>query len=534
MPMPARLLRVGLNRAAAGVASSRPGRTRLCFEPLEDRRLLAGLTLVTHGFQIFGDRPAWLDSWQDAIAKRVDPNGTDASRYEVFIGEDNSNISKYDPATPALAETASGEVIVTLDWAERSNDFFLFGDGSDSTADLIAQEVVPFLTNAYPGLGITAPLLQLPIHLIGHSRGASVVTELARELGERGAWVEHLSLLDPHPLVAGQDDFVNGDEEDPPIVLYENLLFADNIWRADGDSLDFNGEFVEGALNLELDDSILDNGGYSLGHSDTHLFYYGTIDLALDAQEDGTSVPNGWYAAHGVDRAEYGFYFSRLGGGFETISADHLATGFGGNAAREPLTRSGSQWPNVMLDVAVGPVYAGETFDLTLSYQDVDTGATISAWLDTDRNPFNGDTGVLVHTESLAATGNSIVSESTSWTLPDGADGVYYLKTLIEDGSQQRFAYAPRRLSIVPDQDQPPSHPSLPNSNADSILIPVLPTLPALGPSESDLRENAWWAGLQDLDDEAMPVKVLGELQVRFEHTLSTASIQNFSRTRLG
>ncbi len=534
MPMPARLLRVGVNRAAAGGASSRPGRTRLCFEPLEDRRLLAGLTLVTHGFQAFGDRPDWLDSWQDAIAERVDPSGTDASRYEVFIGEDSSSISKYDPATPALTETASGEVIVTLDWAERSNDFFLFGDGSDSTADLIAAEVVPYLTTAFPGLGIIAPLAGLPIHLIGHSRGASVVTELARELGEAGLWVEHLSLLDPHPLVAGQDDFVSGDEEDPPIELYENVYFTDNIWRADGDSLDFNGEFVEGALNLELDDSIIDNGGYSLGHSDTHLFYYGTIDLALDAQEDGTSVPNNWYAAHGVDRAEFGFYFSRIGGGFETISADYLATGFGGNAAREPLTRSGSQWPNVMLDVAVGPIYAGETFDLTLRYQDVDTGATISAWLDTDRNPFNGDTGVLVHTESLAATGNSIVSESTSWTLPDGADGVYYLKTLIEDGSQQRFAYAPQRLSIVPDQDQPPSQPGLPNSNADSMLIPALPMLPALGPSESDLRANAWWAGLQDLDDEATPVKVLDELQVRFERTLSTASIQNFSRTRLG
>ena len=39
-----------------------------------------------------------------------------------------------------------------------------------------------------------------PVDLIGHSRGASLNTELARKLAERGIWVDDFTSLDPHPV----------------------------------------------------------------------------------------------------------------------------------------------------------------------------------------------------------------------------------------------------------------------------------------------------------------------------------------------
>ncbi len=457
-------------------------------EPLEERRLLAGLTLITHGFQITGDRPGWLDSWQDAIAERIDPGGFDASRYEIFIGEDDASIRRYDPGTPAIDQTASGEVIVTLDWAERSNDFFLFGDGSDSTTDIIAAEVLPYLTSAFPALGITAPLAQLPVHLIGHSRGASFAAELARELGEIGAWVEQVTLLDPHPLVAGQDDFVSDSEEDPPVALTENVFFADNYWRKNGDYLDFNGEPVDGALNFELDGNILDNGGYSLDHSDVHLFYYGTIDLALNAQEDGTTVPNNWYAGHGVARDEIGFAYTRIAGGLDAVAVDFIGAPFGGAAARTALARTGPQWPNVMLTIDAGLLYSGDEAAISLRYQDVDTGATISAWLDTDLNPHNGDTGISVLTLNVAATGNAHATASESWTVADGLGGTYFVKTLIDDGGRRRFSYPANTVTIAPDQPVADSAPGGVANQDDPSLIDAPVILPALSGSE----RGAW------------------------------------------
>ena len=75
-----------------------------------------------------------------------------------------------------------------------------FGGGYHrSTVDVAAavaeKLLLPnFLTD------LVTPVAELPFHLIGHSRGASLVGELAKKLGEQGVWVDQVTTLDPHPV----------------------------------------------------------------------------------------------------------------------------------------------------------------------------------------------------------------------------------------------------------------------------------------------------------------------------------------------
>ncbi len=80
------------------------------------------------------------------------------------------------------------------------------------------------------------PLATLPLHLIGHSRGGSVVTEIARSLGKNGVWVDHVTTLDPVP-VAGFGDAA--------VTTWENVLYADNFYQQLGSFLIPTGQAVK-------------------------------------------------------------------------------------------------------------------------------------------------------------------------------------------------------------------------------------------------------------------------------------------------
>jgi hypothetical protein len=184
---------------------------------LEPRVLLAGVTIITHGFWSDASEAGWMDSMARAIAERGE--GIDATVYRVVLtdGGNSSNPVEVDtlstqllrgpfPTGSTLGPAPNNpEIFILLDWSTMAGEFrwdprTWLGGHHRSTVD-VAQAIVPRLLDGNLGLlGLTTPLAQMPFHLIGHSRGGSLVAEMAYLLGKRGVWVDQVTTLDPHPV----------------------------------------------------------------------------------------------------------------------------------------------------------------------------------------------------------------------------------------------------------------------------------------------------------------------------------------------
>jgi hypothetical protein len=430
----------------------------------------AGVTVITHGWG--GNVTDWVIPMGDKIPQHQGFPGSNSASYQISITRNGSGVYSFsqtflDGVSPLVSD--SGEIVIALDWSSLSSTLGV------STRHIATNAALALLsTNLIPDLG-GRPLAELPLHLVGHSRGGSVMAELARILGAQGVWVDHLTTLDPYP--------VNPLYGDPAMVNYGNVLFADDYWQ----SIDApKGQALAGAYNRHL--TALTNGGYPVGsaHSDTHLWYHGTVDLSTPTGDNSALITSAerplWWTASEAGGTNSGFFYSLIGGGNRLSNLEpagpgtgriidgfnqlwDLGAGVAANPAtnRTRLTLNNGAWPNLIRLHLTGPshVSVGDPVPLAFYYQygaTTSAVATVRLCLDPDSNPYNGNE-TLVFQSAAPGTGTSNVyytalnvSMNPALVLP----GTYSVFGRVGDAARARYLYAPQKLILEPSR-QPPS-----------------------------------------------------------------------------
>jgi len=432
------------------------------------------VTIITHGLN--GDADGWVTGMAEQIPNYSSFSGTNYSFYKVYFvsaagGGYQLAWSRLGGDLPSI--TDSGEIIVAFDWSQLA-------DGNSYNTYQIASVLSQALTstNFISELNGHA-LCEMPIHLIGHSRGGSVMCETSRLLGTNGVWVDHLTTLDPHPLNDSNFplDGLRYSAVDAPCATYENVLFHDNYWQ--NIAFVVYGESVAGAYIRQL--TYL-TGGYSSDHSNVHLWYHGTVDErnpADDTEAQLTSTEfSTWYTPNENYGYDAGFKWSLIGGGDRTSNFQPEGTGYpvisdgynqawdlgAGQAGNRTLLPSNSgDWPNVMKFnlVSTKQIQQGSNALFSLYYQWAQpntSNATVSLYLDDDFNPNNGNSHLIKQTvvSGTGTSGSSISFWISSSPLSAGLNptnapvGYHSLYAKITGGGKTRYLYAPEIIQVLP------------------------------------------------------------------------------------
>jgi hypothetical protein len=419
--------------------------------------LAGGVTVITHGFN--SDITSWILPMASRFPGHPGFPGTQLTCYEIEItasgGGFTSTATRLDGPAPDASD--SGEIVVKLDWSSIDT-------GQASTGQVAAAAASALLSTGLIPENDGRPLAELPLHLIGHSRGASVVSEISRELGKRGVWVDHLTFLDPVPVASYGDAAVQ---------VWENILYADNFYQRLNAlfGLDPMGNAVTGAYNRRL---LNLNGANASAHSDVHLWYHGTIELgplATDTQQTiNSTIRSNWWTAAESSGAAAGFHFSRIGGG-DRLSAvmpagagtDAINKGYnrlwdlgaGVAANRSLVTGKNALWPSLVTARRTSPasIPAGTAFNLELRYQsdDVSAGAPVlTVTLDPDANPWNGNE-IAIDTRPLTASGPAtVLTAHLALIVPPALTGSYRIGARIQQSGRTRHLQAAGTLLVTP------------------------------------------------------------------------------------
>ena len=423
------------------------------------RASAGGVTVITHGFN--SDVESWIIPMAEKMPGHAGFPGTQAGRYRLKISSPSSPAVATRLAGVAPMVSDSGEVFICLDWSAVDG---LFQASTTQVAQLAVNALTDSLLTADTG---GRPLVELPLHLIGHSRGASVATEMARLLGQQGIWVDQVTTLDPYPVpLLG----------DAAVQIWRNVLFADNIWQSfSGEAI--TGQAVAGAYNRKL---LSLGGGNDSAHSDVHLWYHGTVDPTTPATDTqatiGESQRTTWWTAAEARGGLAGFHYSRLGGGDRLdpimpagVGTNRVRDGFNGAwnlggdlvSNRTALASNSGLWPNVIRCQRTGTaaVVAGGAFDLAIHYQaGTSTSGTagLTILLDPDANPWNGNE-FPINAGTLARTGpNGVGFAEVPVNTATTPTGTYRVAVRLADSIRERVLYASSPVEIVA-AHQPPS-----------------------------------------------------------------------------
>lgn len=454
-----------------------------------------GVTIITHGFEEGTGLPAWVDVMAKSIPNYPLPDyhlfpGTNFTIYNVTATYSNG-FYYFTPnriAGDSPLNTDSGEIIIELDWSSISSDV------EDSYASTL--EVGPALANVLTRTNFIPELdghslFELPIHLIGHSRGGSLMSQVSSSLGSAGIWVDHLTTLDPYPLNNdGNDDFP-ATVIDASVKAYANVLFADNYWQNTGAGAllgDPDGEPVSGAYNrwlYNLSGGYNNVGDFSTYHSNVHLWYFGTVNLETPLSDTGASITSSERANWWVSDEDYesydglltGFSYSLIAGGDRLSTNQPLGNGYpaikdgynqyygdigaGASQNRTALPSNSGTWPNVIKFDVIGTnvVNVGQSFSAQLFYQygGAAPEVTCEIYLDQDHNPFNSNSLPIASFSAPNTTTNSIRYYTNLFLSTSNVDpGAYSVFAKISDGSYTRYLYAPEILQVIAGPDTTP------------------------------------------------------------------------------
>lgn len=461
--------RFGARRfAVLGILAS-----RLATSPVE----AGGVTIITHGLN--GHTDGWVTGMANKLSGSTNFPGVNSTTYLMyfFLSGGNYYLAANRVGGVAPTNSDSGEIIIKLDWRDMA------AGGDTWNTYQVASAITPALlnTNFIPELGGHA-LADFPLHFIGHSRGGSLLAEVSRQLGTNGVWIDHLTTLDPHPLndPAFPWDWLLYAAEDAPVNTYENILFHDNYWQNVSGVV--YGKAVAGAFVRKLTSL---NGGYSDSttgpHSDVHLWYHGTVDWAVPTSDTEVNLTaserSAWWTTNEVQGHKAGLLYSLIGEGDRTSMDQPVGQGFpmirdgynqwwdlGAGVAnnRTTLPANNGNWPNLIKinRTTTNAVALGQGLPVKYYYQWVRAAtnlATVSLYLDADRNPLNTNQTVLAQFP-VPATGASFINSAVTnltLTTSNATVGRRAMLAQISSGNHTRFLYAPEWIEIVPSR-QPP------------------------------------------------------------------------------
>jgi len=442
----------------------------------------AGVTIITHGFET-GGYPTWISAMAEQLPayfhSRYPNLNTNFTTYRLTLSYNGSSYIFSSSRTNGISPfaTDSGEIIIELDWSSLSVDVFDSYANTYNVGWAVAQ--ILMLTNAIADLNGHA-LVEYPIHLVGHSRGGSLMSQIGYVLGTNGIWVDHLTTLDPYPINNdGNSDFPATIKDAPAKNTYVNVLFADNYWQdlglgyllGDPDGEPVSGAYVRQLFNL--------SGGYGNDHSNVHLWYHGTIDFDTPASDGSASITSAertnWWVAYEDEGVIAGFYYSLIGGG-DRLSEDHplglpsdpaIVDGYnqwwnfgaGNSTNRTAVPSNNGTWPNIIKFNVTGTnvVTQGNLVVTTFYYQyGGSSNLTAQIYFDQDFNPYNSNSiPVLSLQPPDTGTGSVFSYSNLGLATTNIAPGVYAIYAKISDGTHSRYLYAPELVEIVSTR-QPP------------------------------------------------------------------------------